>query len=585
MIGIRLAAIALALGTVAGPIRALQQESADSQQLPASAQAPTTGEPKAEEPSQDAEPGAPVVLGQRTLFTVSRILSYPAKTRAMAISRRIEILEEERLFNPDSLTVSDSEFGSDIGADDVIVMSVTNHDAKVAGAPRQQLAQQYAATIKQAIKETRDERSTRRRIEDVAEAAGCTLVLLLLLWLMAKVFPRLYSRIESWKGTKIPSLRIQEFELIAAERLAHLVVDFVKLLRLALTVILLYFYLSLVLGFFPFTRGYARALLGYVFAPLKMLGTSLLAYLPDLFFVVVILTVVWIIVKGIRVIFDEIGKGTIRIAKFYPEWAEPTFNLLSLLIYALTAVVVFPYLPGSSSPAFRGISIFVGVLFSLGSSSAVANVVSGVILTYMRAFHPGERVKIADTIGDVIEKNLLITRLRTIKNEEVTISNAMVLGSQIVNYSAMERSHGLILHTSVTIGYNAPWRTVHALLIDAALATDHILREPRPFVWQNALNDFYVQYEINAFTDDANKMFDTYAELHANIQDKFNEGGVEIMSPHYTSLRDGNQVTIPEQHLPKDYAAPMFRVGLNDADGLDGASRLRSHAMAPTVKP
>jgi small-conductance mechanosensitive channel len=322
-----------------------------------------------------------------------------------------------------------------------------------------------------------------------------------------------------------------------------------------------------------------------VINPLKSIGRSLLDYLPDIFFIAVVVTISVYIIKGVRVVFSEIEKGTIRITGFYPEWAKPTFNIIRLCICALTAVVIFPYLPGSSSPAFRGISIFVGVLFSLGSTSAVANVVSGVILTYMRAFHPGERVRIADTLGDVIEKNLLVTRILTIKNEEVTIANAMVLGSQIINYSAHARSDGIIMHTSVTIGYNAPWRTVHALLIDAALSTQHILHEPRPFVWQTALSDFYVQYEINAYTAEANKMPDIYAELHSNIQDKFNEGGVEIMSPHYTSLRDGNQVTIPEAHLPGDYVAPVFRVGVNETDSANGSSRSREREMRPTVEP
>jgi small-conductance mechanosensitive channel len=532
-----------------------------------------------------SEAGSPVMLGDRALFSVSRILSYSSQTRAALIGKRIEGLENEHLFDPDSLVVTDSEFGTDIAAGDLVVMSITDHDAANAGVERHALALDYAKRIATAIKETREERSAGRRLENIAYALGCTAVLIGLLWLMARIFPRLYRKIESWKGTILPSLHIQQFELLAAERVAHLAVDLARLVRLALTLNLLYFYASLVLGFFPLTRGYARALLGYVGAPLKMIGTSLLTYLPDMFFVAVILGVALLVTKAIHIVFDEIGKGTIRIAKFYPEWAEPTFNILRIMIFALTAVVVFPYLPGSNSPAFRGISIFVGVLFSLGSTSAVANIVSGVILTYMRAFHPGERVRIADTIGDVIEKNLLITRLRTIKNEEVTIANAMVLGSQIVNYSSMAQTEGLILHASVTIGYNAPWRTVHALLIDAALSTQHILHEPRPFVWQNALNDFYVQYEINAFTANANKMFAIYAELHANIQDKFNEGGVEIMSPHYTSVRDGNQVTIPEQHLPEDYVAPVFRVGLSGNGGGNNAAQARIRPARSTTKP
>ena len=227
-------------------------------------------------------------------------------------------------------------------------------------------------------------------------------------------------------------------------------------------------------------------------------------------------------------------------------------------------IVIFPYLPGSKSPAFQGISIFLGVLFSLGSTSAVANVVAGVILTYMRAFKLGDRVKIADTIGDVIEETLLVTRIRTIKNVEITIANAMVLSSHIINFSASAQREGLILHTAVTIGYDAPWRTVHQLLIDAALATEHILKEPKPFVFQTALDDFYVHYEVNAFTDQPNRMAAIYSDLHQNIQDKFNEKGVEIMSPHRSSVRDGNPIAIPDEYLPKDYVPPAFRLGLLD---------------------
>jgi small-conductance mechanosensitive channel len=538
-----------------------------------------TGQPEAQPQSQTdaAHPSsdqqavpsqASVMLGDRAIFTVGRILSLPAEKRAALISSRIADLEKDDLVDPDSLTVTEAEDTSDIIAGDLIVMSVTDHDARATTMSRHDLAADYAKRIGAAIKATREEHSPRRLALNVAYAAGCTITLIVVLWLMAIIFPRLYRRIELWCIAVVPSLRIQQFDILASERIAQLAVGLAKLARLALVLQLIYIYASLVLGFFPWTRGYARLLLSYAINPLKIIGSSLLSYLPDIFFIAVVVTIAVYVIKGVRIVFSEIEKGTIRIAKFYPEWAQPTFNIIRLFIYALTTVVIFPYLPGSSSPAFRGISLFVGVLFSLGSTSAVANVVSGVILTYMRAFHPGERVRIADTLGDVIEKNLLVTRLLTIKNEEVTISNAMVLGSQIINYSTHAKSAGVILHTAVTIGYSAPWRTVHALLIDAALSTQYILHEPRPFVWQTALSDFYVQYEINAYTTEANKMPDIYAALHANIQDKFNEGGVEIMSPHYTSLRDGNQVTIPEAHLPEGYVAPPFRVGLDQRPGI-----------------
>jgi len=259
-------------------------------------------------------------------------------------------------------------------------------------------------------------------------------------------------------------------------------------------------------------------------------------------------------------IFDEVREGRLTVRGFYPDWAEPTAKLVKILIIAAAAIVVFPYLPGSNSPAFKGISVFLGILLSLGSTSAVAHGVAGTILTYMRAFQVGDFVRIGNDTGEVVEKTLLVTRICTQKKEVVTIPNGTVLGGVVVNYSAEARQKGVIFHTTVTIGYNAPWRKVHDLLLAAALATDDVLHDPPPFVLQTALNDFYVAYELNAYTAKPSEMLHTYSVLHQNIQDRFNEAGVEINSPHYTSLRDGNQTTIPENYLPSDYRIPVFEI-------------------------
>jgi small-conductance mechanosensitive channel len=404
-----------------------------------------------------------------------------------------------------------------------------------------------------------------------------------ILWLMKLLFPQLYGKLNSWRGTVIPSLRIQRFELLPADRIADFAIAIARLVRFAAVLVLLYFYASLVLGFFPWTRGYAQILFGSVVAPLKVTGQTILDYLPNVFFIAVIAVVSFYAIKLTRIIFVEIGKQTITIASFHPEWADPTYKIIRFLILALTAIVVFPYLPGAKSPAFQGVSIFIGILFSLGSTSAVANIVAGVILTYMRAFQIGDRVQIADAVGDVIESSLLVTRVRTIKNVEITIANSMVLGSQITNFSASVQREGLILHTTVTIGYDAPWRVVHGLLLAAAAATENILAEPKPFVLQTALDDFYVHYQINAFTGQPSRMAKTYSDLHQNIQDTFNEAGVEIMSPHYSTVRDGNRIAIPDDYLPKDYVAPSFRFGLGDAiDGIVNAGKPRPSGTPKT---
>ena len=272
--------------------------------------------------------------------------------------------------------------------------------------------------------------------------------------------------------------------------------------------------------------------------------------------------------------FAEVGKGNLVLGGgFYPEWAEPTAKMIRMLVLVLVVIIIFPYLPGSKSPAFQGISIFVGLLLSLGSSSAVANAIAGIILTYMRSFNVGDWVKIGDTTGEVIEKNMLVTRVVTPKRETITIPNATVMGGSVKNYTREAKNAGVIFYTTVTIGYDAPWRTVHQLLIDAAAATEHILHNPAPFVLQTALNDFYVSYELNAYTDLPTKMQVIYSDLHRNIQESFNKGGVEICSPHFSALRDGNTITIPEQFRPHDYRAPAFRVDGSAKDEEQAANK------------
>jgi small-conductance mechanosensitive channel len=238
----------------------------------------------------------------------------------------------------------------------------------------------------------------------------------------------------------------------------------------------------------------------------------------------------------------------------------PTYNIIRVLLFAFMFVVIFPYLPGSDSKVFQGVTVFLGILFSLGSSSAISNMVSGIVLTYMRPYKIGDRIKVGDVTGDVVEKNLLVTRLRTIKNEDITIPNATILSGHTTNYSTVAKTMGLILNTTITIGYDVPWQTVHNLLISAAEATDGVLTEHKPFVLQTGLNDFNVAYQLNAYTASSNQMAAIYSRLHQNIQDKFNEAGVEIMSPNYFALRDGNHIQIPDGYVPEGYSKPGFKV-------------------------
>jgi small-conductance mechanosensitive channel len=256
-------------------------------------------------------------------------------------------------------------------------------------------------------------------------------------------------------------------------------------------VLLLYVYVPLVLSFFPWTTPLSRRIVAYALPPFAAAWAASVAYLPNLFYLAAGVIIARYALKFVRSVFAAMGSGAIRVEGFHRDWADPTYKIARVMVLAFAVMALYPFLPGAGSDAFKGVSIFLGVFFSLGSSAAIGNVVAGVVLTYTNAFRTGDRVKIGDTVGDVVEKTLLVTRLCTIKNIAVTIPNGAVLGSQIVNYSTHASAQGLIQHTAVTIGYDAPWRQVHALLIDAARATEDICEVPPPFVLQTSLADFY----------------------------------------------------------------------------------------------
>lgn len=500
----------------------------------------------------------PVLLDGKTVLTVATgVLSFTPAERAQAISKRLESLAAERLIAVDRINVVEAETTSDIVVQDLVLMAVTEADVKSAGKARAELAREYAGKIRTAVAAYRAERSAKNLLIDTLQASGVTALLALLLLGIRRGVPLLESYLLSLKGSVIRSIRFQSIELLHEDRIIAMALSVIRFVRMLLVLGLLYLYIPLVLSFFPMTEGMAARLFGYIQTPVVKVWQGATAYLPNIFFIVVITVCTWYVIRFSRFLFSEVEKQNISLPGFYPDWAMPSFKITRFLIIAFAVVVAFPYLPGSDSPAFKGVSVFLGVLFSLGSSSAIANVVAGSILTYMRAFSLGDLVKIADTVGTVAEKTLLVTRIRTAKNVDVTIPNSMVLGSHIINYSSSSR---LILHTTVTVGYDLPWPKVHELLLAAARSTESILPEPPPFVLQTALNDFNVGYELNVYTDTPSAMPQIYSDLHKNIQDRFHEAGVEIMSPNYTALRDGNASTIPADYLPSGYQPPSIRV-------------------------
>jgi small-conductance mechanosensitive channel len=514
-----------------------------------------------------ADPGGPVELEGKVLFYL-RVNSKvdTAQKRAQTVSEGILKLAEDPLFSPKNIIVRDSELSADIMAGDKVLYPLWEFEARVMGKPANELARDYADKIRQAIAAYQKEHSLRNLIIRIVKTILALFALIILVMLVNRGM-RHFNRV-ILASDRIRSVKIGEFEFFTADRIKAVITSALKMVRLLIILVLIYAYFHLGLSFFPTTQRYALMLYTSLLGAVTSVGEAIWDQTPALAFLAVLFFITRYVLKTLRFFFAQVSAGKVTVSGLDAEVAPITYRIIKLLIIAFVAVVAYPYIPGSQSSAFKGISIFLGVLFSLGSSSAIANLIAGVSLTYMRSFHVGDVIKVGDSTGVVIERRLYITRLKTFKNEVITIPNGIILTSHVTNLSQeVRKGDGLILHTSVTIGYDAPWETVHALLIEAANRTAHILKSPPPFVLQTALNDFYVAYEVNAYTDAPEIMPWIYGELHKNIQNTFNEAGVEIMSPHYTQIRDGNHTTIPADYLPPDYEAPAMRIATAETRG------------------
>jgi small-conductance mechanosensitive channel len=500
------------------------------------------------------------VDGRPILLVYARIGGFTPNERADAIGRRIISVAKNKDIPVQLIHAEDRGAWTEILAGENRIMGITEADASGAERQRAELATEYTEIIRQVVSQYREDHTLRHLIWGVTYAilatAACLLVILGLFWVRKRLRGRLEARInrvEEASPGKITGERIRRYlgkPILLLSRAAFWIVVLATIQA----------YGTLLLRFFPATKYTSYQLTNWLFSELAGFGKNVIAYTPNLIMLAFICLITSYLIKVNGYFFGEIRDEKLSFRGFYPDWAEPTAKLVRALILVASIIVAFPYLPGSQSPAFKGISVFIGVLLSLGSTSAVAHGVAGTILTYMRAFQVGDFVRIGSDVGEVIEKTLLVTRICTPKNEVITIPNGTVLGGVVVNYSAETRKQGVIFHTVVTIGYSAPWRQVHDLLISAALATEDVLHEPGPFVLQTALNDFYVSYELNAYTKKPRNMLNIYSTLHQNIQDRFNEAGVEINSPHYASLRDGNETTIPQSYLSKEYRRPAFDI-------------------------
>lgn len=517
----------------------------------------------AEVPGEAEVINYPVVLDNKPLFVVRNAgAAVSPAERAALISRRLLALAEDKSADPGQLRLVAAGGIAYLEYQGQILLTLTKADAEVADRPVEILGQIYLDKIREAIADYRYQRTPAYLLRSIGLTTVATLGLVLGIRLSLWGMGRLLNVVLAWSSSHLPSLSIGSLELIPAGRLGELVVALLRFVRLVLLASLGILYLAFVLRLFPWTEYLGVSLTDNLASGAGAGFQAVIAYLPNLGLILVTAVATYYCIQFSWYLFGQIREGTLVIPGFYRDWANPTAYLVTILILAIGAALMLPYLPGFESPAFRGVSVFLGILLSLGSTATVTNVVAGLILIYTRAFQVGDVVRIGETKGMVVQKALLATQIRTPRNVLVTIPNAIILNTQITNFSALIRDENapLMIHTAVTLGYDIPWTDIYAALRAAALRTTHILHEPEPFVWQSSLNDFHITYEINAYTTRPELMPWIFSELHQNIQDCCNEAGIEILSPGYSAVRDGNTTTIPETYRPADYEAPGFRL-------------------------
>ncbi len=492
-------------------------------------------------------PGVPVHIEGDTLFRLyAAIGGYSALDRAEMIEETLLKIGKERKISRDSIHTLENDGYIDIMYGPKVIMSITEQDALWQGMSRSDLAAEYAPILGAKIEFLKEENSF---WQIVRRAVLFVLILFgqyLLFKLTNYLFRKLRRHIVTFTQQKLKPVFIKDYELMNTHRLGRILILLCNFLRYVLLLILLICTVPMLFSVFPQTENLAIKIFYYIIDPIKMVVKSIVDYIPNLFIILVIWYCVKYILKGLHYIAQEIHNENLKISGFYPDWAKPTYNIIRFLLYAFMIAMIYPYLPGAESGVFQGISVFVGLIVSLGSSTVISNFIAGFVITYMRPFKIGDFIEVKDTVGTVVEKTPFITRLRTIKNEIVTIPNSFIMSANTVNYSASARKYGLIIHTMMTMGYEVPWRKVHRLLITAALKTPGVLEYPEPFVLETELNDNYMCYQINAYIKNADDLPQITSDLLQNIQDEFHEAGVELVAPHYYSTRDGNSSKIPE---------------------------------------
>ena len=488
---------------------------------------------------------APVIVDGEELFIVRGSSALPANERAEKVTQRIIEFAESADVSSIEMKIENSPLGKSILANGRLMTVTTEADGELEQMDLEVLSALHAEAIKKAILTYRADRSDDARVGSFIEALIWTAVFAGIVVLMMRFRKRLPDRVAVYVQKRVTGVGKATNDMVNSSALGALVRYALRLMLLIILLFMTYFYLSFVLLAFAETRPMAQLLITYVTDPLLGVLTGFVSYLPNFITIAIIAAVTRFIIKGVRLFFENVEAGTIPVANFETTWIWPTFNIIRVVLVLIALVISFPYIPGSDSKAFQGLAILVGVMVSMGSNSVIANGLSGLFVIYRRSTNIGDRIKIGEHIGDVVQIKLMETHIKSIKNELISIPNAQLLNSEVINYSTRIDGRGLLLHTTVGIGYEEPQDKIEAMLIEAANRTRNLLKSPEPFVLWTALADYAINYQINGYTTRGSRMPKIQSDLHRNIVDVFNENNVQIMTPSY--IADPNLPKIPDQ--------------------------------------
>ena len=482
--------------------------------------------------------GRPIVFEKDTLYYLYTSYGpYDIDTRVKYVEEKLKELYNDPYFVADSIKIKPASDYLSVMYNDKTITGVSMVDALWENSSQTELAQRYANIIKNTIVKYKEQNSLKSVLIRLAELLLVLFIAFILVWAINRLFDFLKKITLNSEHRFLTSIRIRNYDFIKKPGIVKALVKLLAILRIVFLLFLLITIIPLIFDIFPSTQYLSKIIVQWISEPIKNVAIAIIGYLPHLFYIVIIAVITRYVLKILRFFALEIERGILKIKGFHPEWAHTTYVLARMMLWVLALVIMFPHLPGSDSDAFKGISVFLGVLISLGSSSAISNAIAGIVISYMRPFQVGDWIKSGEIIGAVIEKNALVTRLKTINNEDITIPNSAILSSATMNFTSIGKEIGLALNVQVKVRYDYSDNLVEELLIEAALKTNGISPKPHPYIFQISLSELNAVYELNAYTFHPENMYFIKSDLTKNIQSTFRQANIEIFSTQYVEIR------------------------------------------------